>query len=217
MLSLVKGAREPTPSDARGPRDDLAELAKAAANGDPRSVRTFVVAVGSVVLGAVRMILGASHGDVEDVTQDAIVALLAALPRFRGECTVSHLAARVGILTAMAARRRQRSRERWIATDESLGERVATGPESSPLALLESGRRREKVRRLLDELSEPIAEAIALHFMLGHTVDEIASSVGVPVNTVWSRLRVGKERLRQRLANDSGLSDELAKAMERKR
>jgi len=219
MLSLVTRTAQAgeSESETRGPRDDLACLAAAVSSGDPAAVRTFVNAVGGVVLGAVRMVLGAGNGDVEDVAQDAIVGLLAALPRFRGECTVAHFAGRVAILTAMAARRRQRTRDRWIVSDDAEGERAAAGPETSPLSHLEACRRRASVRRLLDELTEPVAEAVALHFILGHTVEEIAAATRVPVNTVWSRLRVGKERLRQRLASDSALSEEFATPTRRAR
>jgi RNA polymerase sigma factor (sigma-70 family) len=214
MLSSPKGAIQAGDGPALGIRDDLAPLAAAVIGGDAEAVRPFITAVGGVVLGAVRMVLGLKHRDVEDVTQDALVGLLAALPRFRGECTVSHFAARVGVLTAMAARRRQQTQDRWVVESEAEGERVPACAESSPLAQLEARRRREAIRKLLDELSEPVAEAMALHFMLGHTADEIASSTGVSVNTVWSRLRVGKANLRQKLANDAACSEALSQTGE---
>lgn len=217
MLSLIKGARQPAENERRGPRDQLAPLAAAVTSGDPEAVRTFVVAMGGPVLGAVRMILGARHRDVDDVTQDAMLGLLEALPRFRGECTVEHFAGRVAVLTAMAARRRQQTRDRWVVPDAAERDGVAAGPESSPLARLEADRRRDAIRRLLDELPESIGEAMALHFMLGHTVPEIAAATHVPVNTVWSRLRIGKERLREKLAGDAKLSEELSRASEPRR
>jgi RNA polymerase sigma factor (sigma-70 family) len=217
MLSLIKGASQVAENPARGPRDDLAPLASAGASGDAEAARTLVMAVGGAVLVAVRMVLGPGHRDVDDVTQDAIIGLLEALPRFRGDCTVAHFAGRVAVLTAMAARRRQQTRDRWVVADGVEGEFVPASPESSPLARLEAARRRDAIRRLFDELPEPIGEAMALHFMLGHTVQEIAANAQVPVNTVWSRLRIGKERLRQRLAKDRGLSDALSKASEPRR
>jgi RNA polymerase sigma factor (sigma-70 family) len=217
MLSLMKGASRVGEEPSRGPRDDLAPLATAATSGDAEAVRTFVTAVGGIVLGAVRMVLGPKHRDVDDVTQDALMGLLDALGRFRGECTVSHFAGRVAVLTAMAARRRQQTLEHWVVAADAEGERVAAGPESSPLAQLEARRRRDAIRQLLDELPEPIGEAMALHFMLGHTVDEIASATNVSVNTVWSRLRIGKERLRQKLSSDTKWSEALSKGWEPKR
>ena len=72
-----------------------------------------------------------------------------------------------------------------------------------------AGRRRELVRRLLDELPDVIAEALALHFILGYTVEEIAAAASVPVNTVWSRLRLGKRALRRKLSGDAQLAEML--------
>jgi RNA polymerase sigma factor (sigma-70 family) len=213
MLSLIKGANEAAESTRRGPPDHLASLAAAVASGNPAVIRTFINAVGGTVLVAVRMVLGPRHHDVDDVAQDAIVGLLEALPRFRGDCTVAHFASRVAVLTAMASRRRQQTRERWVVSEEPGGDFAPTSPESSPLAQLERARRREAIRRLLDELPESLGEAMALHFMLGHTAQEIAAATQVSVNTVWSRLRLGRERLRQILAADTTLSEELSKVV----
>jgi RNA polymerase sigma-70 factor (ECF subfamily) len=217
VLSLIKGGSRAAEDPPRGPRDELARLTSGVTSGDAEAIRTFVIGVGGAVLGAVRMVLGADHRDVDDVTQDAIVGLLEAMPRFRGECTVVHFAGRVAVLTAMAARRRQQTRDRWVVPDDPEHDCAAAGPESSPLARLEAERRRNAIRRLLDELPEPIGEAMALHFILGHTVPEIAAATRVPVNTVWSRLRIGKERLREKLAVDTRLSEELSRASERER
>jgi RNA polymerase sigma-70 factor (ECF subfamily) len=207
MLLRLKGA-EPSPAAESGrPRDDLASLAAAVARGEREAVRTFVMATGGMVRGGVRMVLGS--GDIEDVTQDAMIELLRALPRFRGECTVAQFAARVAVLTAMSARRRRRVQERWISHDAGEGEGAPSELDATPQAEAEAGRRRGAVRRLLDELPQPIAEAMALYFILGHTVHEIAAATNAPVGTVASRLRIGKERLRRRLAGDAALSEEL--------
>jgi RNA polymerase sigma factor (sigma-70 family) len=209
MLSLIKGARRPDESDRAAPRDDLAPLSAAVVRGEPEAIRTFVMATGGAVRRAARMVLGPAHADVDDVTQDAMIELLRALPRFRGECTIARFAARVAVLTAMAARRRRGTRDRWIDRQEVEEESWAAAPEMSPLAHAEAARRREAVRRLLDELPEAIADAMALHFIAGHTAQEIAAAAHVPVGTVASRLRIGKESLRRRLAHDAALAEAL--------
>jgi len=212
MLSLIQGAAGVEESSPQGPRDELAALAAAFSEGNVGAARTLVSAVGGSVLSAVRMVLGPGHTDVEDVAQDAMIGFLEGLARFRGECSIVHFAGRVAVLTAMAARRRQRTRDRWVVADEDESGLVAAGADSSPLARLEAARRRETVRRLLDELPETTAEAVALHFILGHTVQEIAAATQVPVNTVWSRLRIGKERMREKLDRLGG--EEFASASE---
>ena len=60
------------------------------------------------------------------------VALLSSLRAFRGECTVAHFAHRVALLTALAARRRLRTRDRWTEADTT-PESVADERGPSPL------------------------------------------------------------------------------------
>jgi RNA polymerase sigma factor (sigma-70 family) len=165
-----------------------------------------VLHVGGGMLKTVRKVLGPGHPEVEDVTQDAILALLSSLAGFRGDCTVAHFAHRVALLTALAARRRLRTRDRWTEF-EAAPEAIPDERGGSPLSRAISGRRRLIVRQLLDELSEPLAEALALHFILGYTVEEIAATAAVPANTVWSRLRLGKQALRRKLGRDARMTE----------
>jgi RNA polymerase sigma-70 factor (ECF subfamily) len=82
---------------------------------------------------------------------------------------------------------------------------VDTGKD--PHAETLSRHRRELVLGLLGELSEPVAEALSLHFMLGHSVDDIARTLGLSQHTVWSRLRLGKQALRRRLRSRAAVRD----------
>ena len=192
-------------------RDELLPLARAA-NDDADAAATLVGALCGGMLRIVRKVLGRRHPDVDDVTQDAVVALLTALMTFRGECSVEHYANRVALLTALAARRRARTRARTVEPETESFEEIAAaeaGDHASPLATAVAARRRLLVRQLLDELPDTIAEALASHFILGYTVDEIAASSSVPANTVWSRLRLGKQALRRKLERDAALVEML--------
>ena len=157
--------------------DELLPLARAAAEGDPEAGATLVGAVGGSMLRVVRKVLGRGHPDIDDVTQDAVIALLTSLMVFRAECTVEHFANRVALLTALAARRRGRVRARQVAVESESVDEVASD-QASPLATTVAARRRMLVRQLLDELPDVIAEALASHFILGYTVEEIAGLVG---------------------------------------
>jgi len=190
------------------PPDDLLGLARAVARGDGDAAATLVAEVGGGMLRVVRKVMGHRHPDVDDVTQDAVLALLGALETFRGSSTVAHFARRIALLTALGARRRARVRRREANVDPSAVEEIA-GDDLSPLASAVASRRRTLVRQLLDELPQPIAEALALHFILDHTVDEIAEASSVPANTVWSRLRLGKQALRRKLEADAPLAEML--------
>src|SRR6476646_3786327 len=91
----------------------LAGLARRVAAGDRKATRSLLSAVGPAMLRAIRKVLARSTPDVEDVAQEAMEALVSALPSFRGECPVLHFARRVAVLTALANRRRLDLRAQW--------------------------------------------------------------------------------------------------------
>ena len=159
------------------------------------------------MLGAARRVLARSTPDIEDVVQEAMEAFIAALPAFRGECTVLHFARRVAVLTALANRRRLDLRAQWTAdvADGSPPEAVAPGPSPADTMLLRG--RREALGRLLDDLPTSQAEALVLHVALGFTVEEVAAAVGRSVETVRSRLRLAKQAVRDRIEASPALGE----------
>lgn len=190
----------PTSGSSGDPLLGLARLIMA----DPRNheaARTLLRTVTPSLLRVVRGILGASNPDVPDVCQEAAVALLAALPQFRGHSTVTHFACRIALLTAMNARRKARLGQRApLADDDSLQDGAPHPGEAA-----EAARRRAALRRLLDELPPAQAEVLALHVMLGYTVQETSATVAAPIDTVRSRLRRALSALRDRIHGDRAL------------
>jgi RNA polymerase sigma-70 factor (ECF subfamily) len=162
--------------------------------------------LGGPMLRIVRKILGAHHPDAEDVAQEAILGLVRGLHRFRGDCSVTQYAHQVALRSALHARRHFQVRDRLGSSELEAPEPVDV-TDRSPLETAVSRERRRIVRSLLGCLPEPTTEALALHFMLGHTVEEIAGMLGVSPNTIWSRLKLGKKALRRALENDKRLND----------
>jgi RNA polymerase sigma-70 factor (ECF subfamily) len=187
--------------------DELAALAKRAQQGRPAEVRAFLTAVAPLVLRSVRQVVGVGHPDEEDVVQEALVGTLDGIVRFRGACTMAHFVRRIGLLTALNARRRIVLRRQIAppAAETDTDSLPASG--NSPAEDLDAERRRSLFLALLDELPAPQAEAIGLHCVLGYTVAETAAAAGVPVNTVRGRLVAAKAALRQRLAQDSSVEE----------
>jgi RNA polymerase sigma-70 factor (ECF subfamily) len=162
--------------------------------------------VGSTILSTVRQVLGREHADTDDIAQEATIAFLASLASFRGDSSTRRYAQRVALFAALSARRRTVARQRLLeAEPESavLAEAAAGGPWADVVA----ARRRDVLRQVLDALPDVIAEALALHFILGYTVDEIAHATSSPANTIWSRLRLGKKALRRAVRRDPRLVD----------
>jgi RNA polymerase sigma-70 factor (ECF subfamily) len=61
---------------------------------------------------------------------------------------------------------------------------------------------RRQVAAQLDELVAEQREALVLHFTAGMTIPEIAEMTGAPVETVRSRIRLGKAALRSALGGN---------------
>ena len=214
MLRLLRsladnGSSSPTARGRRGgtyaSTDPLLRLAEDAASGVSEAQRTLLVAVGPALLRTVRGVLGASHADVEDTLQEAMVAVHLALPGFRGECSTLHFACRIAVQTAMNARRRAGYRARHTPSTAPADLADVASDDQSPVEKLAAEQRREALRQLLCNLPDVQAEVLALHMLLGYTVEETALAMSTPVNTVRSRLRAALEKLRTRVQGDDAL------------
>jgi RNA polymerase sigma factor (sigma-70 family) len=167
MLRLLKSPAPPASPEQDGimrtrADDPLRALAARARSGDAAAEHTLLVAVGPAVLRVVRRVLGANHPDVRDTCQEASMALLSALPGFRGECSTLHFACRAAVLTSTNVRCRNRRRKRTAhqALEEECPYDELIDEAPSPAALADAARRRAIVRELLDEL--PLAQAETL-------------------------------------------------------
>jgi RNA polymerase sigma-70 factor (ECF subfamily) len=154
------------------------------------------------MLRVVRRVLGSHHPDVEDVTQEAAVGLLRALGTFRRDCTVLHFACRIAVLASLAARRRHRFELSLYDSSEADVFNHTAADMPGPAENLASSRRRVILRELVDSLPNAQAEALVLHCVLGHSIDEIGRMTGVPTDTARSRVRLAKDALRFRVTND---------------
>ena len=199
----LSSAVPPDSADA----DALAGLARRVVAGDRKATRSLLTAVGPAMLRAIRKVLARSTPDVEDVAQEAMEALVAALPAFRGECTVLHFAWRVAVLTALANRRRLDLRAQWSAEGSDLPAAEAAATDPSPADAVVLRGRREALGAVLDELPANQAEVLVLHAALGFTIDEISGAVGRPPETIRSRLRLAKQVLRDRISASPALSE----------
>jgi RNA polymerase sigma factor (sigma-70 family) len=156
----------------------------------------------------IKAVLGASHPDVDDVLQKTLIALVHALPAYRGDGHILGYARVIAVRTAIAARTRSR-RDRTRAEADIDGVQIATA-DATPGERAASKERARILRDLLAELPPEQAEALALRIVLGCSLEEVATQTGVPINTVRSRVRLAKERLKTRIESDDALRDALA-------
>lgn len=175
-----------------------------AVGGDPAALRAVLAGVAPLVLSVVRGLLGATHADVDDMVQEALVGVARALPTFRAECTVAHFAARIAVRRTTDAKRRSREQ---AARVEQIGRLDESEQPTSPAAATRAERRRRLVHSLLESLPEAQGETLALRFALGYSLEEVAQATGAPLGTVRSRLRLAREALRKRIEEDPSLAE----------
>ncbi len=173
--------------------ENVAELdarARAALGGDPSALRDFLRAVAPIVRRVCRGVMGRDNPELEDAIQDCLIDVARSLPQFRFEGSAAHYVTKIAMRRAIASRDRARERAKQQATLEASSLPDAS-VDRSPSA------HAELVSNLLDDLNEAQAKALLMHIMLGHSIDEIAGMTGVSANTVKTRLRLAKERLRR--------------------
>jgi RNA polymerase sigma factor (sigma-70 family) len=173
--------------DGREPRGQLCEVLRS---------------VTPAMRRAIRRVVGRRHPEEEDIFQEAAIALVRALPAFRGECPLSRFAGRIASLRAASHFRATPPGPTGKAAAHDLGpgQQSPTSLEAVDTALHE--RRRKAMARALAGIPHRQAEAAFLHYALGFTVDELAAMSAAPVQTVRSRLRLAKAALRTHIASD---------------
>jgi RNA polymerase sigma-70 factor (ECF subfamily) len=155
------------------------------------------------VTATVRVLLGPGHPDLEDAVQETLVAVAAAVERFRGESSFLHYARRIAMRTALALRRaHDRGRRGLALVAAAEPRREAWRADASPL---EREQRLDVFLKLLDELPEGQAECLAYRVLLEYPLPRIANELGVPINTVRSRVRLARNHLRDRILADPAL------------
>lgn len=192
------------------PVPTLESLAERATRGDTDAIAKLLRLVAPGMLRTAHALLGRAHPDVDDVAQQSMIALVQALPSFRGECSPAHFANSITTRFALAARRRQTTRAG--RTDDAVEVDTLFSDARSAVDHVLAEKRRAAIRELLATLPEVQAETLALRVVLGLSLGEVAAATGVPLNTVRSRIRLAKEALIERIEADATLLELLEPA-----
>jgi RNA polymerase sigma-70 factor, ECF subfamily len=208
MKALHPGMSMSVAERGGGPlaRDPLAELLVDANAGDRDKLGRILAATAPAVLAVVRVILGSDNPDVPDVAQESLLAVKDALRSFRGEASLTQYARQIAVRTALAARRGRGARDRLLERYRRESEVAPADQDDDPVM---RARRTAAFRGLLDDLPEEQAETFALRVVLDYSLDQVAEATGAPVNTVRSRVRLAREKLKQRIERDPELLDML--------
>lgn len=177
----------------------LDELAREALTDLSGAMPRFLLAISPAIRRACRGVLGARHPDLEDTVQECLLIVARALPRYRLGTNLFGYVTKIAVRHALASRRRDVVRVRHLRVLEDMRQDLpagrADGRESEGAGM---------VRDLIRRVHPTQAETLILRVVLGFSVEEIAVMTEVSVNTVKTRLRLGKDALRRLLARTTG-------------
>jgi RNA polymerase sigma-70 factor, ECF subfamily len=150
--------------------------------------------------------------DAQDALQEGMLAAFKNLRRFEGRSKFSSWLTRIVINAALMHLRSQRARQ-IVSMDEPLGETdltladqfsaAAPGPEE----LYARAELRETLEEKLAELPPDMRTAVLLRDVEGLSTQEAAETLGVPENTLKSRLHRARLQLAERIRSSAAPDD----------
>jgi RNA polymerase sigma-70 factor (ECF subfamily) len=137
-----------------------------------------------------------NDADAEDVAQEALLRAYRRFDRLRDPLRfrgwLVRIVFRLALDRARSAKRRELRETEWAQPA-----RRAAPPNAEELAA--SSEFQAHFDRALEELPAKLRLVLLLAAMEGHTLDEVAAMLGLPVGTVKSRLFVGRKKLAEKL------------------
>jgi RNA polymerase sigma-70 factor (ECF subfamily) len=145
--------------------------------------------------------------EARDLTQETFLRAFQSIGRFRGEADLRTWIYRIAINQARNRWRwwRRRRRDSTVSLDATQGHSnqtlIATLAESSenPEQQTLAHERELALRSALQKVSRAYRETVILRDIEGFTYEEIATTLGINVGTVKSRLARGRQELRRKL------------------
>lgn len=139
--------------------------------------------------------LGIAEAELPDATQDVFVVIHRRLGSFRGESSLKTWVG--GVVLRVATDYRRARRRRPSEPLEAVQQTAA--PDPGPHESAEAAQAWARLEALLDTLDEDQRAVFVLVELEELTAPEAADVVGAPLNTVYSRLRLARAKLRAAL------------------
>jgi RNA polymerase sigma-70 factor, ECF subfamily len=137
-----------------------------------------------------------NSADAEDVAQEALLRAYRSFDRLRDRNRfrgwLVRIAFRIALDRLRSAKRREQRDTLWSQPEH-------LPPAASAEDIAVSNQFQAHLERALQELPEKLRLALLLSAMEGHTLEEIASMLGVPVGTVKSRIFIARKKLAEKL------------------
>jgi RNA polymerase sigma-70 factor (ECF subfamily) len=205
-LRLVPSGANPTPETS--PRPDDGQLVAAIRAGSVGAAGALYDRMRPVVERTLNRLLGAADSDLPDLAQQALIALVETIDRYRGECSLDGWAGTITAHIVYKHIRHRRIERRIFAGDFAVAgaEAVAAQPATRGLALRGLV---DRVAAHLEAMDPARAFALVLHDVHGYDLKEIATITKVSVSAAQTRLSRGRRELHDRIAADPELADAL--------
>ena len=182
------------------------KLIARATSGDPAAFNSLMQQhEGRMYAVALRMC--ANREDAQDCLQEAMLRIYRAISGFKGESSFATWVYHITMNTCLDELRKRKNRQStsldnlldmgWLPTDETnVPEKHAIRNES-----------RRALQSAIANLPEDMRSAIVLRDIEGLSYDEIAQALGINIGTIKSRISRGREKLREKLKENSELFD----------
>ena len=142
-------------------------------------------------------LLGVPDGAAEDAAQDTFSVVLRQLSQFEGRSALRTWI--FGILQRVASNHRRTRARKLDALSEF---KEAPSPDPSPLAQVEARRAAASIERFCQGLDRERRAIFVLGLLEGTPAAEIAATLQIPINTVYSRVHALRDGLRRALAHE---------------
>jgi len=163
---------------------------KLAAAGDREAAQALLREILPRVRNLVRYLVR-GDSEVEDMAQQALLAVLRGLPTYRGDGKWLSWVDRITAREALAYQKKKRQAEK---RHQDLQEDLSVLHDSNPAKADYFERRALALR--LDQLPQEQRNAVVFHHVLGMSIPELAQHLSIPFDTAKSRVRLGMKKLR---------------------
>jgi RNA polymerase sigma-70 factor (ECF subfamily) len=177
-----------------------ADIIRRAQAGDTDALTQLIVSQQHYVYSIAMSVLK-NPDDAADLSQEAFVRLFRALPQYNGESRFTTWLYRLVVNLGRDELRRRGRQVPIVApvADDDIQDGMASVADedrwADPSLALDSRELRDDVRRALAQLEEHYRLVLTLYYFDDMKYSDIAEVLDMPLNTVKSHIRRGKERL----------------------
>ncbi|MGE3913207.1 MAG: sigma-70 family RNA polymerase sigma factor [Chloroflexota bacterium] len=178
--------------------EPLSETIRRAQAGDQAALAELVAQQQRYVY-SIAMTITKDPTDAADLTQDALIRFVRAIGSYRGETKLSTWLYRLVVNLGIDRMRRRGAPPIRLDDDGTDIDVASDNPADDVAGQAERVEEAQMVRQAVARLPDAQRLALTLHYFEDLRYEDIADVMGVPINTVKSHIRRGKERLAAQL------------------